>query len=1115
MQWGVGEHEVELLAIMKQHLQQLVLVVAMLLTNGLVWAQGTADEAYNEMKASLTASTEENTGFDLTRMLIYLNDVTSDEAYIWWNDAGLPELRQGTVTISNPCIYYAWKVIFSGIGACNAYLDAATNSDATTQRRRAEARMLRALYYSYAIDLWGDVPLRKTSNVDAQEKRTSRSEVFSFIVDELTEVGNLLPEASDDTSYGSLTAGAAQLLLARLYLNSEVYTGTARWAEAKTAAEAVMGNNYYKFASSYEHLFMGDNDTNGAQRETVLPVVIDGGNNQWGNTTFLVAASYGYDMPDNGLTQKWEGLVLRKQMGDFFNLDYSQSLYTKAESQQASGDERCLILSNNYQPDMTEFYSALKCLKYTNLRSDGTSPTHTEHADTDFPLLRLAEAYLIWAEADARQNGGTCTQQGKDYFNELRKRAKAAEPSAVKLSDICDEWAREFYLEGQRRPQLVRFGRYGGTIYQWEGKGQPVRDLMPIPSAVLAEHAQYSQNAGYEDTRKVPEHITLNTPQFATTTVDLRKFVALVFNCQRPDIFTDDEEVTYSMQLSRSSDFTENRNITSTNEQILVASSTLYDLLGELGVADDATTTVYARVECHGTVSQPITFSIVRSKIQTELQLWYLTGSDIGDGSWGNSWNSIGSAMTPMFVQDGVLTYTDYFGGQGFKAIRDPGYWDYQVGQESDGDYRFNEGWSSNITLNGYYKLTLDEANKYFIVEQLGFTPSTYSSIGIVGDFNSWGGDVAMKRLANNSHTWYAELTLDAPSGLKMRANSSWNTNWGCNAFPYGLAVQDGANISVPAGQWQVFFNDISGHYLFIDATTHEMPASAGSERLDHGQYANTDMALIGATAVAYIDTAAEGDVSVITLDDGQYFDLSIEIGRNLFALTDNTSMTISNLKNIAENYATDKTISVENGKKIIAFTATVWGQMQKNDLRFYSRSTAITIKLTEPLNTDYETNYYYVGDQTGWSTSDKSRAMTNEGNGRFSYTWTVSGSEWFVFAPESAFDNQNEFWNMLVRPVNNGEGLGTGSVSILSNGGTWYVSPSADTDYCMTLDLQTMTYTLKEVTSTGISKTLANGTLNAANGIYDLQGRRIAADKPCLPGLYIVNGRKVVVTKK
>jgi hypothetical protein len=124
------------------------------------------------------------------------------------------------------------------------------------------------------------VPLRKTSNVDAQEKRTSRSEVFSFIVDELTEVGNLLPEASDDTSYGSLTAGAAQLLLARLYLNSEVYTGTARWAEAKTAAEAVMGNNYYKFASSYEHLFMGDNDTNGAQCETVLPVVIDGGINQ-------------------------------------------------------------------------------------------------------------------------------------------------------------------------------------------------------------------------------------------------------------------------------------------------------------------------------------------------------------------------------------------------------------------------------------------------------------------------------------------------------------------------------------------------------------------------------------------------------------------------------------------------------------------------------------------------------------------------------------------------------------------------------------------------------------------------------------------------------------------
>ena len=124
--------------------------------------------------------------------------------------------------------------------------------------------------------------------------------------------------------------------------------------------------------------------------------------------------------------------------------------------------------------------------------------------ETDFFLFRVAEAYLTYAEATARLNGGATTAEGTAAINALRARAHASQRAGYSLSDICDEWSREFYFEGLRRPTLIRFGRFGGNNnYNWSYKGgvkngrnfDAKRNIFAIPAAQVT--GAITQNPGY------------------------------------------------------------------------------------------------------------------------------------------------------------------------------------------------------------------------------------------------------------------------------------------------------------------------------------------------------------------------------------------------------------------------------------------------------------------------------------------------------------------------------------------------------------------------------------------------------------------------------------------
>ena len=445
----------------------------------LTTTDGNADGGNNDLSGSIDAAQT-----SLVRAMWNLQELPTDESYCVWMDAGIPALNTNTWSNSTQtdAMRGLYARLYHGIILANNYL---ANQHDGDMGKQAEARFLRALQYYYLMDHFGNVPLL-TDTIDRQPlpvweatpsdiELLTREEMFSYIENELQESLNSLPATN---SYGRATATAARLLLARLYLNSEVYTGTARWQEARSYAESVINDGTFQLAPIYRNLFMGDNDSNGAQQEIILPAIYDGNTRtDYGGTTFLVASSFTNGEGDNGTTQVWAGNVSKP---DFVNKFFTQTAdipYASPEqTASAAGDDRALFYGINHSYELRNgdsFSDGFPYQKFTNVRSNGTSPVSSKFADTDFPLMRLGEAYLIAAEADARLNGSATSMQGTQYINMLRNRANATTSTAgYSLSDICDEWSREMGYEAVRRTTLIRFGRFGGqTDYSWAWKG--------------------------------------------------------------------------------------------------------------------------------------------------------------------------------------------------------------------------------------------------------------------------------------------------------------------------------------------------------------------------------------------------------------------------------------------------------------------------------------------------------------------------------------------------------------------------------------------------------------------------------------------------------------------
>jgi len=457
-------------------------------------------------------------------------ELTTDEAVIAWADAGIRDLHEQSWTSENQFVRVLYYRISLIITIANDFLKQSTDeklatngisdaaSKAVIQQYRAEARFLRALAYWHALDLFRNVVLL-TDITAGFPVQSTPAELFAFIESELAEIEPIIADPKTN-QYGRADKAAVWMLQAKLYLNAEVYINEPKYTEVITACNKVTSVGY-SLNTDYQSLFLADNNTS---NEIIFALNSDGKNTQnWGNTTFLIHGAMGGFMVDGivdgtendaiptpylteeldtyGVTAGWAGLRTTRTMVEKFGPDPANPV-----------DPRAIFYTNGQTldiADITEFTEGIAVPKYKNLTSNGIPGSDLTHADTDYPMFRLADAYLMYAEAVLRGGTGGDMATALGYINDLRFRAFGNNSGDVAAADvtldfILDERVRELYWEATRRVDLIRYARYTDAgVWPWKGNvaaGQTTeafRNVFPIPASDLIANPNLVQNPGY------------------------------------------------------------------------------------------------------------------------------------------------------------------------------------------------------------------------------------------------------------------------------------------------------------------------------------------------------------------------------------------------------------------------------------------------------------------------------------------------------------------------------------------------------------------------------------------------------------------------------------------
>lgn len=443
------------------------------------------------------------------RVLWNLQELPTDEAVCGWNDPGIPSLNKMQWNADDGWVKGMYYRIYYQITLCNEFiyqsrderLDERGFSDSDKEMIRMyrnEARFLRSLSYFHAMDLFGNVPfVTEEDRVGAfQPQRIERTDLFNYVESELIDLSNVL-SAAGTVNYGRATREAAKTLLAKIYLNAEVYSGTNRYDDCRNYCEQVINSGVFQLDMDYQHLFLADNQNSS---EVIFPVVYDGLYAQtWGGTTYLVCGALGGSMnaADYGVNGKWGGL---RSTSAFVN-----------KFPDTTEDSRFLFYRDGQELEITNlgtFTQGYAYPKYKNVTSVGDVGSNngtSAHVDIDFPMFRLADVYLMLAES-AYRNGDQGT--ALNFINMLRERAYGNSNnnmSSMSLDDILDERSRELAWEGSRRTDLIRFGKFTSGDYVWPFKGGDVSgiatsshlELYPIPTSDLILNPNLTQNPGY------------------------------------------------------------------------------------------------------------------------------------------------------------------------------------------------------------------------------------------------------------------------------------------------------------------------------------------------------------------------------------------------------------------------------------------------------------------------------------------------------------------------------------------------------------------------------------------------------------------------------------------
>jgi hypothetical protein len=459
-----------------------------------------------------------------------VQEITTDEAICAWGDVGIADLNTQTWSSSNPFLTALYQRLGLSITYANEFIkNTQGNEDPKVQQYNAEARFLRALAYYWHMDLFGNPPF--TTEADGVGKffpkqldsdvTVARRKLFNYIVSELHAIESQLGEPG--SSYPQADKAAAWMLLSRMYTNAKVYTGTEKWDSVKIYTDKVINSGKYSLATNYRQNFSADNDY-GRNPEMIFAWAQDGIHIQgFVGTTFIIESSSDatylraeefHDLTGN---TNWNGNRARKE---FMNVlvdtlatygegpvDYSADPFFHE-----SPDSRVYIRVKKSvdipSPSASGDYG-IGVYKFTAQNADGSRATNYSdtYASTDFPIFRYADALLMRAEANYRLGDNAAAVED---INLVRQRAFGDNSGNIDANDLTDrflldERGREFYYEGLRRTDLIRFGQFTNGTYTWQWKGgvfsgAPTSahlNIFPIPGAEVSANPNITQNPGY------------------------------------------------------------------------------------------------------------------------------------------------------------------------------------------------------------------------------------------------------------------------------------------------------------------------------------------------------------------------------------------------------------------------------------------------------------------------------------------------------------------------------------------------------------------------------------------------------------------------------------------
>ena len=419
-----------------------------------------------------------------------------------WDNGRWHELHTHAFTPSNKINTVAWTYVFEGISACNEVLYATESSPLVFDGKdkiAAEIKILRAYFYYCAIDNWGNIPFATDFTSKVLPLQKDRSFVFSFIIDEINDNVDKLEDAPNPSNYGRVTKAMAYTLLAKMYLNAKEWIGSDKWAESVAACDKVIALNTLQIEDDFFTNFKVRNEVS-KENIFVIPMhpIHTRDRFYWQQLTLNDASRATF----NFIGQMWDEFILEPGFLDKYSTnDVRKKSFLFGQQFDKSGSpivfvENGVEVPFIYTPTVGNYNSRKKwegarCAKYEyqpNLQY------YVEEMDNDFVLFRYAD--VLYTKLEALWKLGRAGEMINDSdLQKIRTRAGLA-PYAVSelnVSELLDEFGREFAWEGRRRQDQIRLGNWGAT---WWNKPTSTasKKLFLIPQTVLSANFNLVQN---------------------------------------------------------------------------------------------------------------------------------------------------------------------------------------------------------------------------------------------------------------------------------------------------------------------------------------------------------------------------------------------------------------------------------------------------------------------------------------------------------------------------------------------------------------------------------------------------------------------------------------------